>query len=88
MHRKTPNATRVFESTPKRPRRRTIQSTTYTNIDMQLDAEVPTRIVRQSDDGPDVYEDSRGSYQTEFNTEPDAEDHHCSDATEAGLRPR
>jgi len=50
------------------------------------DAQVPMETVRLSDDTIDEYEDSRGSDQTESDTEPDAEDDDITDATGAGLR--
>jgi len=44
--------------------------------------------VHLSDDSSDEYEESRGSDQTESDTEPDAEDDDIPDATGAGLRHR
>ena len=81
-----PNATGALEKPPKRPQRRTIQSTTYTNIKTEPDAQVPTETVCLCDDSSDEYEDSRGSDQTESDTEPDAENHDIPDASGAGLR--
>jgi len=83
-----PNATGVLERRPKRPRKRTIQSTTYTDIETEPDAQVPMETVRLSDDSSDDYEDSGGSDQTESDTEPDAEEDDIPDATGAGLRHR
>jgi len=83
-----PNATRALERPPKGPQRRTIQSRTYTDIETEPDAQVPTETVRLSDDSSDEYEDSRGSDQTESDTEPDPEDDDMLDATGAGLRHR
>ena len=83
-----PKATGALERPPKRPRRRTIQSTTYTDSETEPDAQVPTERVRLSDDSSDVYEDSRGTDQTESDTEPDAEDDDIPDGTGAGLRHR
>jgi len=83
-----PNATGALERPPKPPRRRTIQSTTYTDIETEPDAQVPTETVCLSDDSSDEYEDSRGSDQTESDTERDAEDDDIPDATGAGLRHR
>jgi len=57
----------------------------YTDIEMEPDAQVPTETVRLSDDSSDEYDDSRGSDQTESDTEPDAEDDNIPDATGAGL---
>jgi len=81
-----PNATGALERPPKRPRRRTIQSTTYTDIETESDAQVPTETVRLSDASSDEYEDSRRSDQTESDTEPDTVDDDIPDATGAGLR--
>jgi len=81
-----PNATRALERQPKRPRRRTIQSTTYTDIETEPDAQVPMETVCLSDDSSDEYENSRGSDQTELDTKPDVEDDDIPDATGAGLR--
>jgi len=81
-----PNATGALERSPKRPRRWTIKSTTYTNIETEPDAQVPGETSRLGDDSSEKYEDSRGSDQTESDTEPDAEDDHIPDATGAGLR--
>jgi len=83
-----PNATVALERSPKRTRRRTIQSTTYTDIETEPDAQVPTETVRLSDDSRDEYEYSHGSDQTESDTEPDPEDDDIPDATGAGLRHR
>jgi hypothetical protein len=84
LHHTPPNATGGLERPPKRPRRRTIQSTTYTDIETQPDAQAPTETVHLSDDSSDEYEDSRGSDQTESDTEPDAEDNNIPDATGGG----
>jgi len=83
-----PNANGALEKPPKRPRRRTIQSTTYTDIETEPDPQVPTETVRPSHDSSDEYEDSRWSGQTESDTERDAEDDDIPDATGAGLRHR
>jgi len=64
------------------------ESTTYTDIETELDAQVPTEIVVLSDDSSHEYEDSRGSDLTESDTEPDGEDDDILDATGAGLRHR
>jgi len=85
--RPTPSkATGALEIPPKRPLRRTIQSTTYTDIETEPDAQAPTETVRLSDDSSHEYEDSHGLDQTESDTEPDAEDDDIPDATGAGLR--
>jgi len=63
-----PNATGALERPPKRPWRRTIQSTTYTGIETEPDAQVPMETVRLSDDSSDEYEDSCVSDQTESDT--------------------
>jgi len=81
-----PNATGALKRPPKPPRTRTIQSTTYTDIETEPDAQVPMETVRLSDDSSDEYEDSRGSDQTESDTEPGGEDDDIPDATGAGLR--
>ena len=65
--------------------RMTIQSTKYTDIETEPGAQVPTETFRLSDDTSDKYEDSRGSDQTESDTELDAEDDNIPDATGAGL---
>jgi len=83
-----PNTTGALERPPKRPRRMTIQSTMYTDIETEPDGLVPTETVRLSDDDSDEYEDSRGSDQSESDTEPDTEDNDIPDATGAGLRHR
>jgi len=83
-----PNATGALERPPKRPRTRTIQSTTYTDIETEPDEQIPTETVRLSDDSSDEYEDSHGSDQSESDTEPDTEDDDIPDATVAGLRHR
>jgi len=79
------NATGALERPPKRPRRSTIQSTTYTDIETEPDAQVPTETVRLSDDSSDEYEELRGSDQTESDTGPDVEYDDIPDATGAGL---
>ena len=81
-------ATGALERPPKRPRRRTIQSTTYNDIETEPDAQAPTETVRLSDDSSDEYQNSRRSDQTESDTEPDTEDNDILDATGAGLRHR
>jgi len=83
-----PNPTGALERPPKHPRRRTIQSTTYTDIETELDPQVPTETVCLSNDSNDEYEDTRGSDQTESDTEPYVEDDDIPDATGAGLRHR
>jgi len=83
-----PNATGPLEGPPKRPQRRKIQSTTYTDIEIEPDTQVPTETVRLSDDSSDVYEESHRSDQAESDTEPVAEDDDIPDATGAGLRHR
>ena len=85
MHPTPLNATGALERPPKPPRRRTIQSTTYTDIETEPDAQVPTETVRLSDDSSDVYEDSRESDHTESETVADAEDDVIPDASGAGL---
>jgi len=60
----------------------------YTDIEMEPDAQLPTETVRLRDNSSDEYEDSRGSDQTESDTEPDVEDDDIPDATGAGLRHR
>jgi len=84
----TTNATEAIERPPKRPRKRTIPSTMYTDIEIEPDAQVPTETVHLSDDSSDLYKDSRGANQTELETEPDAEDDDIPDAKGAGLRHR
>ena len=79
------NATGALERPPKRPRRRTIQSRTYTDIKTKPDAQVPTETVGQSDDSSDEYQDSCRSDQSVSDTEPEAEDDDIPDATGAGL---
>jgi len=79
-----PNPTGALERPPNRPRRRTIQSTTYTDIETEPDPQVPTGTVHLSDDSSDECKDSRGSDQTESDPEPDAEDDDIPDATGAG----
>jgi len=81
-----PNATGALERPAKRPRRRTIETTTYTDIQTEADAEVPTQTVHLSNDSSDEYEDSGKMIQTAADTEPDAEDDDIPDATGAGLR--
>jgi len=81
-----PNATGALERPSKGPRRRTIQRTTYTDIETEPDALVPTETVSLSDDSSDEYKDTGGSDQTALDTEPDAEDDDIPDATGAGLR--
>ena len=83
-----PRATRALERPPKRPRRRTIQSTTYNDIETEPDAQEPKETVRLSDDSSDEYQNSRRSDQTESDTEPDTEYNNILDATGAGLRHR
>ena len=83
-----PNATGALERPPKRPRRRTIQSTTYNDIETEPDAQALTEAIRLSDDSSDEYQNSRRSDQTESDTEPDTEDNDIPDATGAGLRHR
>jgi len=85
MHPTPPNATGDLERLPKHPRTRKIQSTTYTYIETEPDAQVPTQTVRLSDDSSDEYQDSRGSDQTKSDTEPDAKDNDIPGATRAGL---
>jgi len=48
-----PNATGAVESPPKRPQRRMIQSTTYTNIETEPGAQVLTETVHLGDDSSD-----------------------------------
>jgi len=81
-----PNATGALERPPERPRKRMIQSTTFTDIETEPDTQVPTETVPLSDDSSDEYEDSRGSDQSESDTEPDAEDDDIPHATGVGLR--
>ena len=80
-----PNATGVVKRPPKRPRRRTIQSTTYNDIETEPDGQAPTETIRLSNDSSDEYQYSRRSDQTESNTEPDTEDNDILYATGAGL---
>ena len=58
----------------------------YTDIQTEPDASVQTETVCLSDDSSDEYKDSRGSDQTESDTEPEAEDDDIPDATGAVLR--
>ncbi|PUU76873.1 hypothetical protein B9Z19DRAFT_1066302 [Tuber borchii] len=88
LHHAPPNATGALERPAKHARRRTIQSTTYADIEMEHDAQAPTETVRLSDESSDEYQNSRGSDQTESDTEPDAEDNDIPEATGAGLRHR
>jgi len=88
VHPTPPNATGALKRPLKCPRRRTIQSTTYTDIETESDAQVPRVTVRLSHDHSDGYADSRGSVQTESYTEPDVEDDHIPNATGAALRHR
>ena len=83
-----PNATGALERPPQRPRRRTIQSTTYNDIETEPDAQALTEAICLSDDSSDEYQNSRRSDQTESDTEPDTEDNDIPDATGAGLRHR
>ena len=57
-------------------------------MEMDPDAQVPTETVHLSDNSRDEYVDSRGSDQTESDTQPDQEDDHIPDTTGAGLRHR
>ena len=83
-----PNATGVLERPPKRPWRRTIQSTTYNDIETEPDAQALTETIRLSGDLSDKYQNSRRSDQTESDTESDMEDNDIPDATAAGLHHR
>ncbi|PUU72166.1 hypothetical protein B9Z19DRAFT_1069973 [Tuber borchii] len=69
LHHAPPNATGALERPAKRARRRTIQSTTYADIETEHDAQAPTETVRLSDESSDEYQNSRGSDQTESDTE-------------------
>jgi len=65
-----------------------IQSTRYTDIATEPDAEVPTETLCLSDDSRHEYEASRRLDQIESDTEPDAEEDDIPDPTEAGRRHR
>ncbi|PUU82970.1 hypothetical protein B9Z19DRAFT_1119931 [Tuber borchii] len=82
------NATRALERPAKRSQRRTIESTTYAAIEMEHDAQAPTETLRLSDESSDEHQNSRGSDQTESDTEPDAEDNDIPEATGVGLHYR
>jgi len=88
VHPTPPNATGALERPRKRPRSGTIQSTTYTDIETEPDTQVPTERVGLRQESSDEYEDSRGSDQTESDTEPEAEDDDIPDATRVGLHHR
>ena len=81
-----PRATGVLERPLKSPRRRTIQSTTYNDVETEPDAQPPTETVRLSDTSRDEYQNSRRSEKTESDTEPDMEDNDILEAIGAGLR--
>ena len=81
-----PIATGALERPPKRPRRKTIQRTTYTAIETEPDTHVPRETVHLNNNSNNKYEDSRGSDQTESGTVPEVEDADIPDATRAGLR--
>jgi len=81
-----PDATGALETPPKRPPRTTIQSTTYTDIETEPDAQVATETVRPTDNSNDEYQDCSRWDQTQSDTEPDAEDDHIPYATGSGLR--
>ena len=68
------NTTRVLGRPPKHPRRRTIQSTTYNDIETEPDAQALTETIRLQDDSSDEYQNSLSCDQTESDTEPDMED--------------
>ena len=80
-----PNATRSLERPPQRPRRRTLQSTTSTDIETEPDPQVQTETVRLKEASRKGYEDSHGLDQTESETDPEAEDDDIPDGTGGGL---
>ncbi|PUU73293.1 hypothetical protein B9Z19DRAFT_1069116 [Tuber borchii] len=86
LHHAPPNATRALERPAKCAQRRTIQSTTYADIETEHDAKAPTETVQLSDECSDEYQNSRGSDQTESDTEPDAEDNDIPEGTGVELR--
>ncbi|PUU80804.1 hypothetical protein B9Z19DRAFT_1123059 [Tuber borchii] len=88
LHHAPPNATGALERPAKHARRRTLQSTTYADIETEHDAQATTETVRLSDESSDEDQNSRGSDQTELDTEPDAEDNDIPEATGAGLHHR
>jgi len=75
-----PQITRRLLSQPtKRPTRRTLQTTVYTEHLGETDAPPQIETLRLSDDSSDDYQNSRRSDQTESDTEPDAEDNDIPD---------
>jgi hypothetical protein len=79
-----PEATRALGRPPKRLRRSTIQPTTYSEPDIEQDAQVDPETVHLSDGSSDEYQNSHGSDETELDIEPDAEDNDTPDSTEPG----
>jgi len=83
-----PQTTRRPTSPPvKRARRRTLQTTAYSEPEGEPDAQQQIATVRLSDESSDEYQNSRRSDETESNTQPDAEDNDVPD-DDTGSRSR
>jgi len=71
----------------KGARRRTLQTTAYSEPEREPDAQQQIATVRLSDESSDEYQNSRRSDETELDTEPDAEDNDLlDDDTASGSR--
>jgi len=78
------DSTRALGRPPKGPRRSIIQTTAYSEPDVEQDAQVDPETVRLSDDSSDEYQDSHISDETELDIEPDAECDATPDSTASG----
>jgi len=75
-----PQTTRHPTSRPvKHARRRSLQTTAYSEPEREPDAQQQIATVRLRDETSDEYENSRRSHETESDTEPDAEDNDVPD---------
>ena len=63
----------------KRARRRTLQTTVYSELEGEPDAQQHIATVHLSHESSDEYQNSRRSDETESDTEPDTEDNDVSD---------
>ena len=77
-----PEATWALRRPPKHLRRSTIQTTTYSELDIEQEVQVDPATVHLSDASSDEYQNSHGSDGTELEIEPDAEDDDTPDSTE------